>query len=317
MADPGRPRPRRGWSAQQRLDFIEFRLRWQGTLNRRDLREQFGISQPQASADIAAYQELAPGNCEYNGSEKMYVAGDGFEPVLGRATPEIYLNELRSVASGIKRREESWIGRLPSYSTIPLPEQPVDETVLVNVLESAAVGTSLCLLYQSSNSREAEWRWLAPHAFGHDGQRWYARAFCYSQRAFDDFSLGRLLRFGDAYLEGVDPTMDREWEEEISLELGTHPELPDDRVAAVAFDYQMVDGRSRIAVKAAAVPHFLRSIRADLDPKTTRWEQSPVVLANRDEVEANRQALRADSARLLEEADVVDIPGELYEDLSD
>ena len=71
------------WGAQRRLEFIEFRLFWQGTLNRGDLREQFGISQQQASADIAAYQKHAPRNTEYDRNAKTYVRAEGFESVFG------------------------------------------------------------------------------------------------------------------------------------------------------------------------------------------------------------------------------------------
>ena len=48
------------WGQAQRLEFIEFRLYWEGKLNRRDLIDFFGISTPQASLDLARYMEFAP-----------------------------------------------------------------------------------------------------------------------------------------------------------------------------------------------------------------------------------------------------------------
>lgn len=46
------------WGVQRRLEFIDFRLFWDGRFNRRDLAETFGISAQQASSDIAQYTAL-------------------------------------------------------------------------------------------------------------------------------------------------------------------------------------------------------------------------------------------------------------------
>ena len=68
------------WGVERRLEFIEFRLFWEGRLNRSDITDFFGVSVPQASKDLSLYQELAPGNMDYDKSEKRYVAGPGFKP---------------------------------------------------------------------------------------------------------------------------------------------------------------------------------------------------------------------------------------------
>ena len=43
------------WGVAQRLEFIEFRLSWEGHVNRSDLMEQFGLSVNQAFADLNRY----------------------------------------------------------------------------------------------------------------------------------------------------------------------------------------------------------------------------------------------------------------------
>ena len=40
------------WGVAQRLEFIEFRLFWEGHVNRSDLMEQFGLSVNQSSAHL-------------------------------------------------------------------------------------------------------------------------------------------------------------------------------------------------------------------------------------------------------------------------
>ena len=66
------------WGVEHRLEFIEFRLFWEGSINRADLVEAFGVSVPQASKDLTLYQERAPGNMEYDTRGKRYVAAEKF-----------------------------------------------------------------------------------------------------------------------------------------------------------------------------------------------------------------------------------------------
>ena len=60
------------WGVEKRLKFIEFRLFWEGGINRADIVDQFGVSVPQASKDLTLYEEKAPGNLIYDKSAKRY-----------------------------------------------------------------------------------------------------------------------------------------------------------------------------------------------------------------------------------------------------
>lgn len=55
-----------------RMHFIDFLLWEYGSINRRAICVFFGLSAPQASNDFSMYQELAPGNMEYDLKEKAY-----------------------------------------------------------------------------------------------------------------------------------------------------------------------------------------------------------------------------------------------------
>ena len=68
------------WGVGRRLEFIEFRLFWEGHVNRSDLIEAFGISVQQASTDLNRYQGLAAANMLYDKSAKAYVRGAVFKP---------------------------------------------------------------------------------------------------------------------------------------------------------------------------------------------------------------------------------------------
>ena len=70
------------WGQERRLEFIEFRLLWEGRINRSELVDHFGISVPQASIDLSRYAELAPANLIYDKTAKAYVTGVQFVPVF-------------------------------------------------------------------------------------------------------------------------------------------------------------------------------------------------------------------------------------------
>src|SRR3954451_3097174 len=89
------------WGVERRLEFIEFRLFWEGGVNRSDIINMFGVSVPQASKDLTLYQERAPANAVYDKRAKRYVAGAGFTPIFLNPDPGGYLSRLRSLADGL------------------------------------------------------------------------------------------------------------------------------------------------------------------------------------------------------------------------
>jgi hypothetical protein len=102
------------WGVERRLEFIEFRLFWEGGVNRADIIEMFDVSVPQASKDLTLYQERAPNNAIYDKSAKRYVASHQFQPCFLKPDPAEYLNQLRSVSDGILDQAHAWIGQFPS-----------------------------------------------------------------------------------------------------------------------------------------------------------------------------------------------------------
>lgn len=62
------------WFERQRMDWITETLRVFGFINREHLSKKFGISTPQASADLQTYAQLHPGKVRYNLSTKRYEA---------------------------------------------------------------------------------------------------------------------------------------------------------------------------------------------------------------------------------------------------
>src|SRR6478672_9094499 len=110
------------WGVERRLEFIEFRLFWEGGVNRADLIDTFGISVPQASKDLSLYQEKAPGNVVYDKSAKRYVASEGFKPTFLDTDPDAYFSRLRSLAESSVDPADSWLAQAPETDVALTPQ---------------------------------------------------------------------------------------------------------------------------------------------------------------------------------------------------
>lgn len=175
------------WSQEQRLEFIDFRLYWEGIINRGDLTLFFGISVPQASLDIARYIELAPENMEYDRKKKAYFATPHFKPVITSPQAHGYLNPLLGVASGTLQKEAAPLGEYPTVDVVRLPYRDVPTSTLRIILKAIRQRLKVHIEYQSLTRPDPTIREISPHAIAFDGRRWHVRAYCHLRNRFQDF----------------------------------------------------------------------------------------------------------------------------------
>ena len=94
-------KPNLRWGVERKLEFIEFRLFWEGSVNRSDIIETFNVSVNQASTDLNRYIALAPDNMIYDKSARAYVRASAFKPLFLKPAASLYLSQVRSIAEGI------------------------------------------------------------------------------------------------------------------------------------------------------------------------------------------------------------------------
>jgi hypothetical protein len=274
------------WGVERRLEFIEFRLFWEGGVNRSDIIEKFGVSVPQASKDLTLYQERAPLNVIYDKSRKRYVPSADFLPRFLSPEPAEYLNQLRSVADGVLDRSSAWIGYFPPFEAVASPVRGVSAGTLVSVIGAIRYSEAIEVRYQSLSRPEPRWRWLSPHAIGFDGFRWHARAFCETDRRFKDFLLSRILATRGRRPSDVTPDADMDWREEVIIEIGPHPALSDSQQKVIALDYGMQGGKARFSVRKALIYYTLSRLGLNGDAAERRPQDQHIVLLNKSEVVA-------------------------------
>lgn len=281
------------WGVAQRLEFIEFRLFWEGHVNRSDLMEQFGLSVNQASSDLNRYIGFAPDNMVYDKSARTYVRGHDFNAQFLEPDASRYLAQLRSLSDGILDREDSWIANLPPYASAPTPVRGVNPVTLRSVVGAIRRSEAVEVKYQSLSSPEPRWRWIAPHAIAFDGFRWHTRAFCLNDQCFKDFLLSRMLKIRGAQETEASAAADDDWHSDVTLEIAPHPELSDTQAKVIALDYGMRGGKAKIKVRRALLYYALKRLGLDTDPAARTPQDQQIVLLNRKAIFAHGEAARS------------------------
>jgi hypothetical protein len=248
------------WGQERRLEFIEFRLQWEGRVNRSDLVNYFSISVPQASLDFARYRELAPTNAIYDVVQRAYLASPSFTPTLIRDSADDYLTRLWATTAGTMNANSSFLGWTPSVGIVRDPARSVEAVILKVFLLALREKRIVRFDYQSMTTAVPSSRTISPHALAFDGFRWHIRGYCHAHNEYRDFVLGRIR---SAVLEGatnIDPKDDADWHNFIEAIVVPHPQLSVAQRQAVESDYCMEEGRLVLHVREALLFYHLEHL---------------------------------------------------------
>lgn len=271
------------WGVEKRLEFIEFRLFWENGINRSDIINQFGVSVPQASMDLAQYERKAPGNLLYDKSAKRYKASAKFKPMLLKPDAVSYLSHLQAAGKPRDGMAESWLAAAPDFDLLPMPHRNVGVAVLQEILVAIRERRSVEINYQSMNEQRPDplWRRITPHAIGSDGMRWHVRSFCHIDNKFKDFLLSRCLNtreFGEPLARSEDDTL---WHECFTVKLVPNPKLSESQQGIIAQDYGMKDGCAEVCIRRALLYYFRKRLRLDIAGKVDNPQEIPVIVDNK------------------------------------
>ncbi len=290
------------WGVQRRLEFIDFRLFWDGRFNRRDLAETFGISAQQASADIALYTERAPGNLVYDSTLKAYLRAPTYEPKLMHASAERYLLQLVAIENRWMRQEDTWFDVRPPIENISLLRKRTDAQVLLRILDAINRHCQIEIKYKSITGSAEPRRVIAPHALFHAHGRWYVRAWSTEHRDFRDYNLFRIDQVGELQSCIADSSRDFEWFHETDLILAPNPDLSASQQAAIEAEYGMSNGRLVLTMRLSQTFYLMTEHNLDVTPGTLPPGKQQLVLLNRDEVVNARATARKLSIEAIERA---------------
>jgi hypothetical protein len=280
------------WGQERRLELIEFRLLWDGKVNRSDLTNFFGISVPQASLDLALYQQRAPKNTQYDKQQKAYIATPEFVPILVPENPLSYLNQVWQVEAGLAVKESTFLGWYPSANVVRPPSRTINPIVLRGILNALQNQQALEVVYQSMTRDTPSTRLIAPHTFVFDGRRWHIRSYCYEHKDFRDFVIDRITECKHTDIQRTNPDEDTAWNQVVTVILRPASRLSIAQKKAIADEYAMQDDRLQLPTRKALLLYLLKQL--PIVTRDSSSKHSQLEIENRDEILSHIKALGLD-----------------------
>lgn len=276
-----RERDRSRWGPQQRLEFIDYRLCWEGRINRLDLIDYFGVSAAQASLDLREYQRLAPANTVYETRSKSYLATPEFQPTFVRAS-EGYLGELLALRTGALAKEHTFIGSPPNLDSVGAPVRRVPPDIFSKIVRAIRNSILLEVAYERTQSSQLL---ITPHALFFDGIRWHVRVHYAADKTFGNLVLGRVTSAKLHARSQVDARADTDWSTYVELRMVPHPQLSSDERCSVELDFGMVAGVAAFTVRRALLRYTL-SYLGIADVRGNALPAAHLMLLNPERIES-------------------------------
>ncbi|WP_236597400.1 helix-turn-helix transcriptional regulator [Paraburkholderia kirstenboschensis] len=233
----------------------------------------FGINPAQAAMDFRLYMERHPGNMDYNKSRKRYLPLSGFQPQVIKPTT---LDEFVPMTSP----------RIP-VATWPLPKRRATPQVLLAMVTAVRERHKIEVKYQSMTGETPTWRWLSPHAFATDGERWHVRAFCHTLGDFRDFVLGRILSTRHGKPGGEDPAFDQEWSTTVEVTVTPNPDLDAGKRAAIAAEYDLPPKTLKLTLELPESMLFY--VKAKFAPETDPNPAAHQIVVGRQDINPKKR----------------------------
>jgi len=248
-------------NVHDRLEYLEFMLRFRGWISRADLIERFGLGEAAATRDIREYRNAAPQNLELNQSSKKYeICEKTFEPIFDLRV-QAALSKLR----GAKICEALGIGDTGGILTPPRLVLP-NLDILATITRALSQGATLKTTYRSVKNGQSNKR-LVPHALFDNGIHWYMRAYDIEKEEFRSYALTRICTVSIDQATSLNIEIkngDFQWSRMVSLELVPHPNtfnVP--HPETIEHDFQMLDGVLKIMVRATVAGYWLHHWNVD------------------------------------------------------
>lgn len=242
-------------NVHDRLEFLEFMLRFRGWISRADLTERFGLKEAAATRDIRLYRDHAEKNMELNPRTKIYeIKEDTFKPLFSLPV-QTALSKIRTEkiceAMGM-----SDFGGVMCPPRLSLPN--ID--LLANITRAISSGSRLDVDYFSVKNGSSK-KSLLPHAIFDNGVHWYIRAQDNKDGKFKSYALTRFVSANldhDSVLQPEIKAKDHQWNRMVQLELVPHPNRKNvSKPETIIHDLNMNDGCLKVMVRATVAGYWL------------------------------------------------------------
>ena len=256
------------YQQKQRYTFLEAKLFWEGSINRGDVSERFGISKNHLTRDLTEYRGHFPQNMTYDISARTYRLSDQFKPAFATCQTSEYLGLLKTYARTGTASVATELGFWVESDALPEPNSRIDRQVLRTVLAAIQQKSACQVIYQSFSQSEKTKRVIWPHALGWNGNRWHVRAFDNLRERYIDFVLARITKATSS--EEPLPELavaDTDWQEIETFDVIPNPELSNSQKNVIAREYGMIKRGGnytwRVKIRRCLIQYFLQRYQLD------------------------------------------------------
>ena len=238
----------------ERMAYIDFKLRFTGSINRSDLHNMFGLAEASASKMMARYSSLREDNMRYNPKLRFNeIVRKGFDPLLNLDAE----TALGMLANGFNRNKLYDTPEL-GYVRVGNVASNLKTKNVEKITRAMALGYAVTCKYLSSSSDNHGRRMLFPLSLLFDGRNWIFRAYHRKEDgtgAFRNFNFSRACDVEECIEEKRKVTeelsSDKEWNTQIPLMLIPHGRLGSLKKETLIVDYGLSEEKLIVTEKAA------------------------------------------------------------------
>lgn len=248
-------------NVHDRLEYLEFMLRFRGWVSRADLTERFGLGEAAATRDIRLYREHAEQNLTLNQKTKKYeINEDTFKPLFSFS--------IQSALSKLRTSKVAEALGLSEFDGILSPPRLVypDVDVISAVTRAISSSVALRVIYKAVKSGQSD-KLLYPLALFDNGIHWYLRAYDPEKKVYQDYALTRFVTVTIAHeitVKNEIKGLDHQWSRMVELELVAHPNRKNVKdPESLHHNFNMKNGKLLMTVRAAVAGYWLRLWNVD------------------------------------------------------
>lgn len=226
----------------ERYAFIDFKLRFTGSIRRSDLNDAFGLADASASRLLSTYAELKPKNFTYDRSRKVNAITEDYQPLIN-FDPLIALGML---AHGFNKNKLVDNPLLP-YSRVGTLSNVLDTDDIAKITRSMFNSQAIRCDYISNSSANHNAREILPLSLLFDGRSWIFRGYQRSESEeikFKNFNFSRTTSVTELgpdskQLSHESLAADKLWNERVPVILALHQKLTEVQKKSVRRDFGM------------------------------------------------------------------------------
>lgn len=264
-----------GVQKAERMAFIDFQLRFTGTIKRSDITEQFGVADSAASKEIAEYKSIAPGNVEYDRALRSNAIIDTYQPLLKISAEQ----GLGMLANGFNKN--LLVERpIAPYQRVGVFPKQLNVELVTAVTRALSNSVGLSCKYLTANSENYGERLMFPTAIFYDGKTWMFRAYHREEEIYKNFNFARILEASvlpqTQAKERETIEADADWNTKIPLLLRLHPSLSELDALVVRRDFGLESDKSEFTFfeRVALVYYLIDNWNVDVSHKPSKKNEA-------------------------------------------